>query len=701
MKLETDQLQVEIEESNGALLQLTDKRSGVELISDARLGELFTFVYTDETSQANEIRSSDQEAPQISRGESSIVLTWAGPLKGPHARHNIAVEVQIDVGQGTVSWRYLVANRSDVRIDECRLVRIGGIEGYGDRGTTRLVVPVAGTSAGRDLFHDFRSASGHSQELGTPVAENLFMYPGDLPMPWADLASDDRRRGLCFSALDELPRLRCLQVTVHPGVGHLRKDTWPTEKPLDEVPRGLCLNWVAFPYLQPGGDFHSATVTLRLHDGDWHQAGAEYRQWFDKNKPLPRASVDGGIRSCGAVQDTMFLLPEGNINLRYSQMREWAADAAQNGVKAVLASGWDLGGHDSMYPYYEPDPRLGTWGDLEKGIAECHEEGVKVFFFVNLQAVDCTTDWYRTELHRFRTMDPWGMTKVMGWGMGTVAARLGSTRRPNVFVSPGFPEYRQLISKQFERLASIGADGVHIDKLAWSQIAPLDFNPDLTDPPDLAIWKGVLAFLDEVTTSCRAINPEFSLSHEGAWDEVLTYSNVCWPWYSTWDRDYEPVYKFVFPEWLPALSVTQPGDFNVVNAAVRYGCQMLIGPGNYTRSMAYPPMRALSAYIREVNAIRDQLGSTLLRGRFTDRYGANVTHGPDVRFSTHCSHDGQISCVIVNYGPSEDVVHVESVGQGPVTIMAPFKGLAVAELPMRLTVPPERMTIVTTGAAND
>ncbi len=701
MNIETDELKIEIADASGAVMQLTDKRSGVNLIADARLAELFTLVYSDEVSQANEIRGIDQGAPQISQRGSSVVLTWLGPLKGPETYHNISIEVQIEVNGGSVSWSYVISNRSEVPIDECRLVRIGGIEGYGDRATTRLVVPVAGSSAGRDLFHDFRSAGGHSQELGIPVAENLFMYPGDLPMPWADLASDDKRRGLLFSALDDLPRFRCLQVSVHPGVGHLRKDTWPMDEPVDEVPRGLCMNWVAFPYLQPGCDFDSATVTLSLHDGDWHQAGTEYRRWFDKNKTLPRPSFEAGIRSCGAIQDTMFLLPEGNINLRYSQMREWAADAARNGVKAVLASGWDVGGHDSMYPFYEPDPRLGTWDDLEKAIGECHEEGVKVFFFVNLQPVDPTTDWYKAELHRFRTMGPWGTTQVLGWGMGTVAARLGATRRPNVFLSPGFPEYRQLISKQFERLASIGADGVHIDKLAWSHIAQLDFNPDLADPPDLAIWNGILAFLDEVTKACRSINPEFSLSHEGAWDEVLAYSNVCWAWHSTWERDYEAVYKFVFPEWFPALSITQPGDFNVVNSAVRYGCQMLIGPGNYTRSMAYPPMRALSAYIREANAIREELGSTLLWGRFRDQYGASVTHGPEVRFSTHFSGEGEISCVIVNYGPSDEVVNVEMVGQGPVKIMAPFKELEMAELPLRLRVPPERMTVLTARSVDE
>ena len=51
--------------------------------------------------------------------------------------------------------------------------------------------------------------------------------------------------------------------------------------------------------------------------------------------------------------------------------------------------------------------------------------------------------------------------------MGTLGARIGITRRPMVKASPSFPEFREIIVRQMRRLAEIGADGVHIDKLAW------------------------------------------------------------------------------------------------------------------------------------------------------------------------------------------------------------------------------------------
>src|SRR5207248_6693498 len=112
----------------------------------------------------------------------------------------------------------------------------------------------------------------------------------------------------------------------------------------------------------------------------------------------------------------MFLLPEGNVVMKFSDIPRWAGDARDYGVRAVLISGWNIGGHDSHYPYYEPDPRLGTWEDLANGIRACHAMGVKVLFFANFSPVDCDTDWYRRELHRYCSMNRWGISQQFGYG---------------------------------------------------------------------------------------------------------------------------------------------------------------------------------------------------------------------------------------------------------------------------------------------
>jgi hypothetical protein len=695
MILESERILVELSEATGAVVRIHDKSAGIELIRDARLARAFQLVLPTEQSQANEISSDEQSRPTITRTTAGATLRWPGPLVAPHGTYDIDVELSVEVNGARLAFRYTLANASDRTVAEVHGPVFGGVVRLGERAATRLMVPLSGSSAGEDLFQSFRGFGGGMEELGSPVPEYLFKYPGELPMPWIDIYDEALGRGMSLAALDEGARQYCLRIAVHPGIGHGRDHPWPSPDEVDaDLPTGLTATWVSFPYVASGSTFTGPEIVVTAHDGDWHEAAREYRRWFDERVEVPKADKAGWLRSAPAFLDTMFLLPEGNVNLRFADMGAWAEGARRCGVDAVLVSGWDVGGHDAMYPAYEPDPRLGTWDELAAGIAACHEIGVRVFFFVNLQPVDCTTDWYERELHSYRSMDPWGVSTPMGWGMGTVAARLGATRKPLVFASPAFPQLRDIVVRQMRTLAEIGADGIHVDKLAWSTV-PLEFNPASPLPPDRATWEGILAFLDEVEAACRAVSPEFAISHEGTWDRVLEWSSVAWAWHSTWERDHTAAFKYAFPEWFPALAVSQPYDFNVVNAAVRFGYQLLIGPGNYTKGMDYPPMRGLGRYIEPVNALRRELADLLILGTFEDGHGATVEHGPDVRYATHRAASGRRACVIVNYGgdPQMGVVR-ELAGAAAVRVHEPSAPARNAELPVELEIPGERLCVV-------
>jgi hypothetical protein len=83
----------------------------------------------------------------------------------------------------------------------------------------------------------------------------------------------------------------------------------------------------------------------------------------------------------------MFELPEGTINYRFKDIPHWARDAKAAGINSVLISGWHVGGHDNGYPDYSPEPRLGTWKELEEGIKACHKLGLRVYFFVKVRCI--------------------------------------------------------------------------------------------------------------------------------------------------------------------------------------------------------------------------------------------------------------------------------------------------------------------------
>jgi hypothetical protein len=321
--------------------------------------------------------------------------------------------------------------------------------------------------------------------------------------------------------------------------------------------------------------------------------------------------------------------------------------------------------------------------------------GARVFFFVNLQPVDCTTDWYKKELSRYASTDPWGCIMPDGYGMGTIAARLQYTRKPMVNAVPSFPDFRAIIVRQMKKLTEIGADGLHIDKLAWGPA--LMFHPELNTSPDKANWEGVLAAAEEIHRTCREINPEFCISFEGAWDRMAEYSHSVWMWHSTWDRDHIPVLKDTFPDWVPCLAVSQPYDYNIVNNAMRFGYQLFIGPAHYTSSMKYGPMRGLSEYIREAIRIRGELIDTIYRGDYLDPREVLVEKDDDIAFGAFKNpKTGKKACVLVNFGRAPNTAKVSFAGnhEAEAVIHEPFKEARTEGLPIALVIPPERFAVV-------
>jgi hypothetical protein len=379
--------------------------------------------------------------------------------------------------------------------------------------------------------------------------------------------------------------------------------------------------------------------------------------------------------------------------LRFKEIPQWAKDARDFGVDAVLISGWNVGGHDNQYPNYTPDPNLGAYEELAAGIAECHKMGVKVFFFANVQPVDISTDWYRDELYKYRMMNGKGQITYSGWGMGTLGARMGLTRPPISGCDPGFSEWRKIIVDHMRKLAEIGADGVHYDKVIGHNA--VNFNPALELPGDQSYFHGVIACMEETLAAGQAYNPDFCLGVESPWDRLLSYCDAWWLWHDM--LDHTPVMKYTFPEFLPTFATVQPWDYNNVNNAIRYGYQIIVGPVRYSASMQDAQSRPISMYIAEVLRIRNELKETLFLGEFLDNLEVSVSEQEHLKYNSHRNpKTGKRAVVLVNQSeaPLETTVHFAGNPHGPVRIYQPFAPVQQQALAVSVSVPGERLVVV-------
>ena len=695
MKTENDFYRVEIDPTTGAVRSLFDKLAKIELIAEPRLAESFRLLLPLPDLESNYILSTEQSAPKIETTGKGLTVRWDGPLSNVQGRYDLAVVVDIEVLDETVQFRITVVNHTSHNVTEVWHAGMGGIMGPGDRKNTKILIPLHGVSAHANLFQNFPESMGIGGGGGMRFPEFYAEYPRSISMPWTDIYNPLLGRGVYYACHDVVPRVSVLHFEMHPGLARKRlSGNWPTDDEIaamgDVYPAGVVMHWVHMPCIQPGEQFSGPPVVLRCHDGDWHAGAKIYRAWFLSQFPVRRAE-DSWLRQQQAVQDTLFLLPEGNVMLTFKEIPQWAKDAADYGVKAVMISGWNVGGHDNQYPMYTPDPRLGTWDDLADAIAACHEMGVKVFFFANIQCVDTSTEWYHRELHAYRVMTSRGASRTAGWGMGTLGARMGYTCPPCSLCDPAFPAYRRIIVDQMRKLAEIGADGIHFDKVGGGT---LDFNPGLDAGPDQAFPGGIIRCMEETLATCRSLCPDFCLGVESHWDRLLSYCDAWWLWY---DDDHVPVMKYTFPEFLPTFAVAQPWDYTNVNRAVQYGYQILVGPVRYSASMRDEQSRTISAYIREIIRIREELQDTIFFGEFLDKLEVEVKAVGHLQYSTHRNPEtGKRACVLVNHGaePLETGVVFEGNNNGGVSIFQPFEEVKMQVLPADLSIPGERLAIV-------
>lgn len=697
LRIENDYYVLEVDPRNGALGRIYDKGGGLELLAHDRLADSFRLLLPLPDMEANYILGPDQRLTSSDVTTDTLVLRWDGPLTNPRGSFALSVIVRIALEGEAIAFRIEVDNRTSHKLAEVWHAGLGGLLGIGDRSTTRTTLPKLRGPDTEWLFRHFPESMGVGSGGGMRFPEYYAQYPREIGMPWLDLHNADANRGMYYACHDPVSRVSTLRFEMHPGLARNRlSGNWPSDQEIaamsDQYPPGLVVHWVHFPYTPPGETFVGPTVVLRSHEGDWHRAAAFYRAWF-RSRFVVRQPDEGWLRQQQAVQDAMFLLPEGNVMLTFREMPRWAKDARDYGVKTVMVSGWNVGGHDNQYPNYTPDSRLGTWEDLAEAIATCHDLGMRVLFFANIQSVDVSTDWFREELHQYRMMDARGSTNVAGWGMGTLGARMGLTRPPVGGCDPAFPGFRKIIVDHMRKLAEIGADGIHFDKVIG--MPPVDYNPALDLPPDQAWYTGVIRCLEEVLTSCRAIRPDFCLSVESPWDRLLSYCDAWWLWHDT--LDHVPVMKFTFPEFLPTFAVVQPWDYNNVNNAIRYGYQILVGPVRYSASMRDEQSRPISTYIADVLRIREELKDTIFTGEFLDTLEASVKGPEHLRFTVHRNREtGKRACVLVNQSEAELEATLAFDGNptGSVRVYRPFSAVERQASPVTLSIPGERLALV-------
>lgn len=692
--IDTPPAAIQVSEQTCDVTAIRWKDPNLDLIREPRLGENFRILLPQKGYEAVYFYSRDQKVSTITPSPDGVLCTYDS-LRNSQETVPVRVQYRIQSAGSQLQFSIQVDNPTGRPLAEVMYGIIGGQQGIGNRLDDESMLPGANTNFEPQLFTRFTGGGYGGGNLGIRYDASSFAYPGALSMGWMDVY--DRKADLGYYYADQDPdtRLTLLEVEMRPfHKSAVIGDTWPIPAEAQGHPTGITTGWVDMPYLR-NGRFKAGPVALQVHTGDWHTASKIYRSWFDQHFNIQRPA--DWLRQENAWQSIILSNSEDVVVHRFDELPKLAADAKKYGITTFEILGWDIGGIDRGYPQYTPDPRMGTEADFRKALQEIRAIGVHPLIFSNIQVADTATPIFREWLQQFAVDGLWAPDwYLFGWGEGTISARAGLTRSNMTYVSPSHPEYRNYLVDQYLQLIRDGAEGFQLDKAIGMNA--LDFNPTVPTSPDKSLVDGNLATYRDLLQKARAIDPNVAIASETWYDRALPYVDVSYMRTGTIDMN-SPVLRYTFPEWTATIFGESPGDFNPMNNGMRYGLVWDLAPRHYNDSVDEPLTRPLARYVSELIRIRKQYADLLFYGRFHDTMGARIAGAdPFIRYSVFDplhSHTNARACVVVNFGNSPQTVEVSlDEMSGNVTVVAPFQANRTAVLPVRITIPPDRLAVV-------
>lgn len=692
-KIETPNATLRLDAETCDLVGLDWKKPALQVIGEPRLGENFRLLLPKPGYEAAYFNSREQKVSRIEANTDGAVCSYDSLVReGEKLPVKVRYEIRA-VGE-QIQFSIKIDNPTDRPLAEVFYGILGGLKGIGNRLETQSLVSSGTENMAPELFYKFQAGGYGGGNLGIRYDAAGFTYPGSMMMGWMDVYNLKAGLGYYYANQDPETRLSALYFEMRPftksAVVH---DNWPaTEDVPQGEPIGLTMGWLNMPYVSKGA-FNAGPVALEVHQGDWHIASGIYRKWFDRHFAVQRPP--DWLRQEMAWQSVIISNPEDVIVHRFQDLPRLAADAKKYDVTTFEILGWDMGGIDRGYPQYRPNPRLGTPEEFRGALKEISAMGVHPLLFSNIQMADTATPAFKSDLFRYAVEGRWAPDlQLMGFGEGTISARMSLARSNMAVISPAHPAFRTFLMDQYLQMIRDGAEGFQLDKTGV--VGSLDFNPALPVSPDKSLIVGVLDTFRELLEKGRQINPAFSLASEIWVDRALPYVDVSYVRMGEIDMP-STAMRYTFPEWKPTVFGESPGDFNTMNNGMRYGMVWALAPRHYNDSLDEPLQRPLSRYVSELIRIRKEYRYVLFDGRFLDTIGGSVSGGADVRYSVFENADATArAVVVVNFGDKPEAAEVKLIGaEGrEVEISAPFEKDRKEKLPISLSVPPHRCVVV-------
>lgn len=596
-------------------------------------GELWKLIYKEGEREEIPVYGIDQEF-SAEQGEDRLEIRYRG-LRGDGRRLDVDLTILLRMAEaGLIVQSQLVNRDAQAQIMELSVTAVSGVRALsGNPKEDSIAWPLrmgirvpAPALSDLSVYSGFRKYERHDQ-YHTDL-DNL--YPAQMSMQWYDWYN--KGEGLYIGSHD---------LTHHTICMHVERDVKANV---------LRMGVNRYPMLEAGESWRSAETVYFPHRGDWHAGAKFYRDFMTASGNWSAPAQPDWAKDFSGWLRVILKQHHGECNWTYDDIPRLYDEAEAAGMKTIFLLGWERGGFARRWPDYVVDERMGGAEKLKAGIDYVHGKGGKVLMFLSYSLLDRQSDFYLREGGEACTIKSlWGEEVPFAetyCGEGTYR-KIPNPPMPMYLSCPGSDPWQKKMLSAADVCLDLGADGVLYDLGGLKPYFCYDKRHNHKKPSHACEQKA--ARFAELRAHIHQRNPENIILMEHTVDIFNQHMDIV----QSTDSGARPdsmieMYRYTFPELIPTNreSGQDESDYrNAVNRTVLYGLRFDMTIYRCCGTLSDIPNYA--AYLKQINALRQEHADTLLRGRFVDEDGFRVDN-ENVRAKGFVGGRGQEAVVLWN-----------------------------------------------------
>lgn len=634
--LEDDELLVAFDKTTGALTRLERKSTHWVIQRRPELGISFRLLVPSPHQRASFVHGQKQRASSVERtSDNQVEIVWKNPVSEHGGVIPLTLTSTITLDGGSLSFAATLVNDSDFTVETVDYPYIGDLQSPSPNQSMQTYHMWYANLVGDEIYPHFANEKGY-WGVNWPTKsieskQSLFCL------------IQAAHQGLYMEMRDpQLTYMLEFTFEQHPGVVDSINSLVPKQDAISNWPVHLEFRTCHFVFIHPHSSKTLVPVVLRGYDGDWHAGVDAYKKWratWYQQPHIPSWALDVHswlqLQIDGAEQD--FSIP-------YRELPKYIDECAANGVRAIQLVGWNIGGQDGGDPCLDTDPGLGTWEELHQAILHARSKGVKMILFGKPIWADLTTEWYKTDLHKYQTTDPYGIPYQHGGYSYTTPTQLaGINNRRRAVMDVQCQAYRDIATSQFKKIVDLGAAGWLFDEVCHHGPVDYSFSPDRGYTPPGYIYGGDMPMARQFRAVADKADPDFIFAGEGPQDWLMQYYPVS---YFRINDGSRPVCRYIDSRAPLMVAVTGFDDREMLNLILLNRYIISYEPFNFKGHVTDFPLTL--AYGNKIDALRRRYKDRIWNAEFRDTLGATVTADGAHRYSVFIAATGKRTIIVIN-----------------------------------------------------